>query len=199
MTEQARGSRTTGTIPMGARDRHKPCTRTNSTHQTQVHHDTTHRHHTGSCRQQDDRHYPVGSIRPPHTMAPGRSNIRHQDTTVTIHKDITKQASHSKAWAVAPQALSRWNHRLDDFVTHQTSDSQISVPTNDLFGILVDSLGDSFLHLATDANLIHKWWTFIFIGSMHKLQSSAWCLRNFRLSGSLRDRTFSLPPAQEFR
>ena len=68
MTEQARGSRTTGTIPMGARDHHTPCTRTNSSHHTQGHHDTTHRHHTGSCRQQDYMHYPVGSIRPPRTM-----------------------------------------------------------------------------------------------------------------------------------
>ena len=80
-------------------------TRTNSRRHTQGHHDTTHRHHTGSCRQQDSRHCPVGSIRPPHTMEPRRSNIRHQDTTVTIHQDVTKQASHSKAQAVGPQAL----------------------------------------------------------------------------------------------
>ena len=40
-----------------------------------------------------------------HTMEPGRSNIRHQDTTVTLPQDITKQASHSKAQAVGPQAL----------------------------------------------------------------------------------------------
>ena len=90
---------------MGARDHHKPCTRTNSTHHTQEHHDTTHRHHIGSCRQQDYRQSPVGSIRPPHTMAPGRSKSRHQDTTITIHQDITQQASHSKAQAVAAASV----------------------------------------------------------------------------------------------